>query len=79
MAAGRPVIAYAAGGALDYVLEGITGTFFREQTVDSLRDTVRRFDETNFDPSTIRAHAEQFDVSVFKARMQAFIEGEVGN
>jgi hypothetical protein len=32
MAAGRPVIAYAGGGALDSVVEGVTGTFFHEQT-----------------------------------------------
>jgi glycosyltransferase involved in cell wall biosynthesis len=79
MAAGRPVIAYAGGGALDYVLEGITGTFFQEQTVESLREAVGRFDEAAFEPSTIRAHAERFDVRVFKARMQAFIEGELAN
>jgi glycosyltransferase involved in cell wall biosynthesis len=74
MAAGRPVIAYAGGGALDSVVEGVTGTFFHEQTPQALAGAVRRFDETAYDPATIRAHAEQFDAQVFKAKMQAFVE-----
>ena len=36
-AAGRPVIAFAGGGALDTVLPGETGEFFAEQTVESLK------------------------------------------
>jgi glycosyltransferase involved in cell wall biosynthesis len=74
MAAGRPVIAYAGGGALDSVVEGETGVFFHEQTPAALAAAVRCFDEQSFSPATIRAHAERFDVRVFKARMQAFIE-----
>ena len=74
MAAGRPVIAYAGGGALDTVVEGVTGTFFHEQTPESLAEAVRRFDESSYDPAAIRAHAEQFDVNKFKAHLQAFIE-----
>ncbi len=73
MAAGRPVIAYAGGGALDYVREGVTGLFFREQTPESLAEAVRRFDDSAFDPAAIRAHALKFDVSVFKAKLQASI------
>lgn len=45
---------------------------------ESLVDTVRRFDDTAFDPVKIRAHAEQFDVRVFKSKMQAFVEEQVG-
>lgn len=73
-AAGRPVIAFAAGGALDTVVEGVTGTFFREPTVESLAEVVARFDPRAYDPSTIREHARKFDVSLFRARLEAFIE-----
>ncbi len=73
MAAGRPVIAFGGGGALDYVIEGVTGTFFHEQTPASLADAVRRFDDTTFDPATIRAHAERFDRRVFQEKLSAFI------
>jgi glycosyltransferase involved in cell wall biosynthesis len=79
MAAGRPVIAYAGGGALDYVVEGQTGTFFHEQTPASLADAVRGFDDTAYHPAAIRAHAEQFDQGVFRARMGKYIQEEVGN
>jgi glycosyltransferase involved in cell wall biosynthesis len=75
MAAGRPVIAYAGGGALDTVVEGVTGTFFHEQTPESLAAAVRRFDDTAFDPAAIQAHAERFDVRKFKVLLQDFIEG----
>jgi glycosyltransferase involved in cell wall biosynthesis len=74
MAAGRPAIAYAGGGALDYVVEGVTGAFYHEQTPQSLAEVVERFDSDAFDPAAIRSHAKRFDTSVFKANLQAFIE-----
>jgi len=79
MAAGRPVIAYAGGGALDYVVEGVTGAFFYEQTPESLADSLRRFDDRAFDPVAIRAHAQQFDAQVFESRLQAFIREQMGD
>jgi glycosyltransferase involved in cell wall biosynthesis len=77
MAAGRPVIAYAGGGALDTVVEGVSGVFFHEQTPDSLVGAIRRFDESAFDPDTIREHAKQFDVSIFKSRIQALVQEQM--
>jgi glycosyltransferase involved in cell wall biosynthesis len=77
MAAGRPVIAYAGGGALDSVVEGVTGTFFYEQTPESLAAAVRRWDETVYDPDSIRAHARQFDSELFKARFRALVQEQV--
>ncbi len=76
MAAGRPVIAYAGGGALDYVVDGVTGTFFHDQTPDSLISTIQCFDETGFDPVAIRTHAEQFDARVFEARLRSFVQDQ---
>jgi glycosyltransferase involved in cell wall biosynthesis len=65
MACGTPVIAYRAGGALETVVEGTTGTFFDEQTPAALADAVRAFDTTRFDAGRIRAHAERFDRARF--------------
>lgn len=73
-AAGRPVIAFAGGGALDSVIDGKTGLFFREQTVESLVDALRRFDAAQFDPREIRTSAERFSVSVFRERFGQFVE-----
>lgn len=74
MAAGRPVIAYAGGGALDSVVEGVSGTFFQEQTVASLIEAVHRFEEATFEPAAIQTHAERFDASVFKTQLRTLIE-----
>jgi len=73
-AAGRPVIAYAAGGALDTVREGVTGAFFHEQTPEALIKAIKEFDDTGYDPAVIRRHAERFDKRVFKERLSAFIK-----
>lgn len=73
-AAGRPVIAYAAGGALDTVIDGKTGLFFHEQTPGSLADAIRRLDHMDFDPAAIRRNAEHFSVTRFKQELSNFIE-----
>lgn len=69
MAAGRPVIAYEGGGALDTVIPGITGEFFGSQTVDSLAEALTSFDAARYDVATVRDHALKFDVSVFEAQL----------
>lgn len=74
MAAGRPVIAFAGGGALDTVVEGQTGILFREPTPECLAAAVRVFDECRFDAAAIRRHAETFDTSVFEKRLLAFVQ-----
>lgn len=77
-AAGRPAIAFAGGGALETIVEGVTGEFFREPTVPSLANTVCAFDEKKFDPRAIRAHAEKFSAKAFKEKLQRFIRDEIG-
>jgi glycosyltransferase involved in cell wall biosynthesis len=74
MASGRPVIAYQAGGALDYVTEGVTGAFFSEPTPESLMEAVLRTDVTAFDPQVIRRAAEGFDRAVFRRQILAAVE-----
>jgi glycosyltransferase involved in cell wall biosynthesis len=73
-AAGRPVIAYAAGGALDSVIPGQTGLHFDAPTAASLAEAVRQFDDLSFGPAVIRRHAQRFDTSVFERELKAFIE-----
>jgi glycosyltransferase involved in cell wall biosynthesis len=74
MAAGRPVIAYAAGGALETVIPGKTGALFAEQTVAAIIDAVESFDIDTINGSQIRAHAQQFDTAVFKQKLTTFID-----
>jgi glycosyltransferase involved in cell wall biosynthesis len=72
-AAGRPAVAFAGGGALETVIDGTTGVFFREQTVDSLSLAVEELLRRPFDPARIRAHALQFDVEHFRVRFMQLI------
>lgn len=73
MASGRPVIAYASGGALETVVDGITGRFFGEQTAAAVAVALARSRSDRWEPRTIRAHAEQFSREQFMRRMRAFI------
>ncbi len=75
-AAGRPVIAYSAGGALDTVIEGETGAFFHEPTPQALIEAVRGFDPDRIDPQACRANAERFAADVFKQRLSQLIQEE---
>lgn len=76
-ASGRPVIAYGAGGALETVVPGVTGEFFKEQTAASLAEVVSRFNASDYDPAAIRRHAETFDKEVFKRRIAEFVRGQL--
>ena len=65
-AAGRPVIAYGAGGALETVVNNRTGIFFREQTPASLADAMQRAEGKRWMSKVIQKHAERFDIEKFK-------------
>jgi glycosyltransferase involved in cell wall biosynthesis len=73
-AAGRPVIAFAGGGALDTVIPGKTGVLFAEATVESLTAALQSFDASAYNTAAIRAHAEQFDTAVFRREITAYVE-----
>jgi len=66
MSAGTPVIAYKAGGALDYVKPGVTGEFFEEQTVGSLMAALKSYNSENYDNSLVKAEAERYNIEQFK-------------
>ncbi len=74
LACGRPVIAFAGGGALETVTEDV-GVFFGEQTVPSLVDAVRRFDafERTFSSVAARVRAARFDEASFIEGLDAAI------
>jgi glycosyltransferase involved in cell wall biosynthesis len=73
-AAGRPVIAYSGGGALDTVIPGKTGELFPEMTVDSLISMLRNFETSRYDSEAIRNHALRFDTLVFNREITGFVE-----
>jgi glycosyltransferase involved in cell wall biosynthesis len=73
-AAGRPVIAYAGGGALDTVIPGKTGELFHEMAGDSLANVMQAFDASRYNADMIRAHALRFDTQVFNREITGFVD-----
>jgi len=72
-AAGRPVIAYGAGGATETVIENLNGVLFQEQTVESLIQALEKYESQTWDSSAIRCNAQRYDVSVFQKRLLHFL------
>lgn len=79
LATGTPVIAYKAGGALDYVIPGKTGEFFDKQTANSLIIALQDFDPQRYDHDVIAKSAEQFSNASFRKRMQLIINKHTGS
>lgn len=77
-ASGRPVIAYAGGGALETVIEGVTGVFFREATAAALAEAVKNITFNAFDPVAMRAHAMKFDKEIFREKIRSFLSEKLG-
>ncbi len=77
-ASGIPVLAYGKGGALETVVEKRTGLFFYEQTVSSLKSSVKEFlsCEESFDPGEIRKNAERFPRARFEKEFRELVEEE---
>jgi glycosyltransferase involved in cell wall biosynthesis len=73
MAAGTPVLAYKAGGALDYI-NPKTGRFFERQTVDSLVSALQKFDASRFKQSDLSNQAAKFSKSKFMSSIMDFVE-----
>ena len=73
-AAGRPVIALAAGGALETVIDGVTGVLFQPQTPDGIMAAIRQFDEIEFSTEVIVEHASRFSRRRFEQEVTTFVE-----
>jgi glycosyltransferase involved in cell wall biosynthesis len=68
-AAGKPVVAYGAGGALETVVDGRSGVFFCDQRVEALIEAIRRVDALATPPTELAQLAARFSATVFKARL----------
>jgi glycosyltransferase involved in cell wall biosynthesis len=74
MAAGRPVIALRQGGVLESIIEGKTGEFFDEPTVESLVEVLKKFKPEKYKPEDCRKQAEKFSKERFKREIREFVE-----
>jgi glycosyltransferase involved in cell wall biosynthesis len=77
MACGRPVLAYARGGALETVVEGMSGLFFRQATADGLNQALLEAETHPWNHERIAQHAEQFSRERFLRQFSLFVERTV--
>ena len=77
-AAGCPVIAYGKGGALESVVDGVTGMLFREQTVTSLVNAIQKFEgiTDSFRTADIVRNAQRFGKARFIQEFKQFVESD---
>ena len=74
MASGRPVLAYAQGGALESITPGVSGEFFTKQTPESVMAGLTGHDWTRYTKARIQSQAERFDVQAFDKHFLAIVD-----
>lgn len=74
MASGRPVVAFARGGATETVVDGETGVFFHEQSVEALNAAIDRLEALDLKPADVASHAATFGVAQFEKKFAAFVD-----
>jgi glycosyltransferase involved in cell wall biosynthesis len=74
MSHGVPVIAHKSGGPLETIVEGKTGVFFEELSVEGVTSAIKNFEKTKFNTEKIFDHAQQFTNDKFQQRIKEFIE-----
>lgn len=76
LSAGKPVIAYGAGGATEIVQPGVNGMLVAEQSIAAFSRVLREFNPGDFSPDVCRESAAQFDQAVFAAQFKEFVEAK---
>jgi len=76
MSSGTPVIAYKSGGVKETVVDGKTGIFFDELTVESLKKAIQKFEKIKIDPKDCQEQAEKFGKERFMKEMQDLINSK---
>jgi len=76
LASGTPVIALNKGGTAETVQNGINGVHFSEQSVESIKEAVERFEKTRsgFDSIKIAENAKQYDRKIFEEKVRKFVD-----
>jgi glycosyltransferase involved in cell wall biosynthesis len=74
---GKPVVAFRGGGALDIVVEGVTGEFFNEQNSESLMVVLKSFDNKRYNTKSCRENSEKFSFERFEESFRKFLERKI--
>jgi glycosyltransferase involved in cell wall biosynthesis len=73
-AAGKPVVALAAGGALETLDDSVTGSLFRSHNPDDVLAAIHRCDKIETPPEAIAAAAQRFSPTAFDARLRDVLQ-----
>lgn len=74
MMLGVPVIAHRSGGPKETIIDGKTGVFFDELTVDSLVEAIKKFQKLTFKESVLKDQAAKFSTDVFHKKILALVK-----
>jgi len=74
MALGKPVLAFRAGGALETVIEEVTGDFFDPQTSQALAQTLSRFNPSNYKTQDCINRSLEFSKQKFLSQLDEFVK-----
>lgn len=77
MLCGTPVIAYHGGGYKETIIDGKTGVFFHRQTVESLVETIKKFERMKLSAEVCRKQGEKFSKERFKKEIKEFVEEKI--
>ncbi len=79
MACGTPVIALNKGGTAETVIDGKTGILFNEQTVEDIKDAIKRFEkiEDTFNHKEITEHTRKFSRQIFEQNMKNYVDEKI--
>lgn len=73
LAAGKPVVALASGGALEILEDGVTGALFSSPTVEQLVRAIRRAADLDTSPDLLSAAAQRYSFDAFALNLMAAI------
>lgn len=76
MSFGKPVVALRSGGVTETVVEGKTGVFFEEPTVESLAEAIQQFNNLTIRPEACVERAAKFSKERFQREFKQFVEGK---
>jgi len=78
MSFGKPVVAFGRGGALETVINGKTGTFFEQETAESLMNVLKSFDPSKYKAKDCIAQAKKFSKERFQQEFKGFVRAKLG-
>jgi glycosyltransferase involved in cell wall biosynthesis len=77
MAAGKTVLALRRGGAVETVVDGVTGVLYDEPTPESFLSALDAFTRTRWSADASRERAREFDTSCFVEGLDRAIRSAV--